>query len=91
MKAETLDQVEVEVAKAAPSPDVPTDRVLTEWNENAAVVLALKRMPPLKTVGAEWYEYRQGVWRMTSLHPFRPVVLSIWPMESRPIRGALKF
>ena len=51
--------------------------ILTEYNEAAAVALALEMMPPLKTVGDVWREYRAGAWREIDYHRFRPAVLSI--------------
>jgi P4 family phage/plasmid primase-like protien len=56
---------------------VGAKRILTEYNEAAAVALALESMPPLKTVGECWREYRAGAWREIDYHRFRPLVLSI--------------
>ena len=57
------------------SDKVGAKKVLTEWNEAAAVALALESMPPLKTVGEVWREYRDGTWRETDYHRHRPGVL----------------
>jgi putative DNA primase/helicase len=75
MKLATIDQTETELVKA--SPGKPSVAVLTEYNEAAAVALALEKMPPLKTVGDCWREYRAGAWREIDYHRFRPAVLSI--------------
>ena len=41
------------------------------------MVLALCKMPPIKTVGNDWFAYDDGVWARTSSHRFRPVVLGV--------------
>ncbi len=61
----------------APKPKGRAKKILTEYNEAAAVALALESMPPLKTVADCWREYRDGAWREIDYHRFRPAVLAI--------------
>lgn len=56
---------------------VGAKEILKQWNEAAAVALALKSMPLLKTVGDAWHEYRDGAWRLVDYNGYRPDVLSI--------------
>ena len=72
-------------------PQRPEPRELTrrgedsrnDYQEAAAVVLALEQMPPIKTVGRTWYAYEGGVWRTTNHHIFRPIALCVQDEESR--------
>ncbi len=61
---------------------VGAKRILTEYNEAAAVALALESMPPIKTVGDCWREYRAGAWREIDYHRFRPWCSPRWRIQS---------
>jgi P4 family phage/plasmid primase-like protien len=83
MKNVLLEEIEGELVQPENGASTSTARpgnaagILTEYNEAAAVALALKSMPPLKTVGDTWREYRAGAWRLTDFNGFRPAVLSV--------------
>jgi P4 family phage/plasmid primase-like protien len=69
---------EIVESEAIPLPGGTADAApLREYNETRAVELALQKMPPLKTVGSDWYAYESGTWRPIEKDIFRPDVLSV--------------
>ena len=58
----------------------------TAYNEFTAVNIFLKKAPPIKTVGNDFYLYQNGYWKKESKDTLRPLAQSILPLELRTAR-----
>ena len=56
------------------------------YNELTAVNNFLKKAPPIKTVGTDFYLYQNGYWKQESKDTLRPLAQSILPLELRTAR-----